>query len=233
MTDTYINVIQQLQLYIEKMEIRFSAEGVLGREPYQSILEEIKGIISNLNDPTITKPIDNLELVSSPLLEIDRLGLGELVSLYVKEEINVNRIAEILQTQGYNITFRDINTWLSSVNGKGLLDRPQISGFGSVFDSEVQLQSIFDRLRHLEIELDSEEEEKYLRTKTTKKQIQRELISEVRATIKDATNLAKSMQSQDDLKEIQRIIIHEINQESPTLAMRIWRRLKERSGAIS
>jgi len=233
MSDKYINVLQHLQLYVEKMEIRFSAEEVLGREPYQSILEEAKGILTNMSDPTVTKPIDNLELVSSPLLEVDRLGLGELVSLYVAENINVNRIADILQTQGYNISFRDINAWLSSVNGKGILARPQVNGFGSVFDSEIQLQSIFDRLKHLEIELDSEEEDKYLKTKTTKKQIQRELISEVRATIKDATNLAKTMQSQDDLKEIQRIIIHEINQESPILAMRIWRRLKERSGVIS
>lgn len=233
MTEKYVNLLQHLKIFAEELRIKLGMEGVIGREPYLSIVEELDEIISNLSDPTVTKPIDNVEIVPfKGMLEIDRLGLGEIVSMYVTDNLSSARISDLLNAQGFIITKLDVDNWLSSVNSKGILDRPTLTGFGSVFDTQAQLQSVFDRLKELEIELDSQDESLY-KGKVTKKQVQREFMSEVRATIKDATSLAKSLQRSDDIEDIKRIMIEEINKVSPPVAMSIWRRLRERGTSLN
>jgi hypothetical protein len=223
----YVNVLQQLNDFRLELFELFSKLNGLTKDPYQSLLLELDQIIENLSDPVIGQPIDNLQLMPKELLEIDKLGLGELISVYIQNNMTPSTISKSLGLLGFSVTTSDINKWINSVNSSGILDRGEISGYGSIFDAEVQLQGVFERLKELEISTDNNNDEVFKSARTTRELVQREILSEQRQAIKDGVAITKAISQKQSFETFKRIMIEEINKESTEVAVRIWHRLKE------
>lgn len=205
-----------------------SKEGHVGKPQYDDLLDRVEHIRNVLG----TLSMDNKELVAQPGI-IDKLGLGNRVIALRDAGNSPKQIASIIGVQaGQLVSTNEIIGWIQKCDSVSLLESPQAS-IGSVFDTQVVMQNIFEELyTHLQ-KVSKIKDEEVKNARTTKVQIELEVYKEIRALTKDAAGILESISAMERYKEFQRLIIESIGQVSPEVKHEIMRKLREQKALFS
>ena len=224
----YTNVLQQYRDFVIKFKSTLEQNSLIGLEPWTDLLDEATGLEEILNDPVISKPLDNYSLEKSH--SIDVLGLGPKVLAFYEDNYAPTDIVKVLnQTCSTKLTTKDVENWLTSYSKQSIISKAEME-FGNVFDLKSQLQEIFiDIKTHME-------EIKALDRKAFNRTSKDEVIiagrEQLRQIIKDAASVITQLQSMEDVRKFQKIIFEEINKESPACVQRIMRNIREQKAIL-
>lgn len=223
----YTNVLQYHKDFHEEFLEVLKKESLVGKEPWYSLVLQLEEVSKLLQDPVVSKELDNYKLVvQSP---IEKLGLGNnILSLY-EEGYEIKDITNILNGQGFNITVKAVEKWLKEYESEGVLTKASYN-YGSVFDTQIQLQNLFESLNTMLEEIKNKPDKIYKRK--DKDDILREYLAEIRQTIREAAQLASTVAAIKKAEEFQRIILEEINKESPITANKIISRITQLKNVI-
>lgn len=219
----YTNVLQQYRDFVSKFKSTLEKNSLIGLEPWTDLLDEASGLEEILNDPVISKPLDNYSIEKSH--SIDVLGLGpKVISLY-EDNYSPLEIAKIInQACQSKLTSNDVDSWITSYSKQSIISKAELE-FGNVFDLKTQLQDIFiDIKTHLE-EIKAMDRKAFNRT--SKDEVIIAGREQLRQLVKDAAGLITLLDSREDVRRFQKIIFEEINKESPACVQRIMRRIRE------
>ncbi|MBD2201795.1 hypothetical protein H6G33_10590 [Calothrix sp. FACHB-1219] len=230
MAAEYTNVVQLFNDFVDRFKTTLEREKLIGVEQWIVLLEELYGIKELIVDPTISAPLDNYKIVS--LNPIDRLKLGNNVLSLLESGFNTKDITTSLENQGIVITEKDVKNWLKSYS-ESSIDEKIESTQGSVFDTQTQLQAIFDNLYNLLDQVAIKDDDSFYSAKTTKEQVKLEVMREIRQSLKDASGLAASIAALQTVKQFQKVVIEEVSKIDPIAAQRIWKRIQQARAMFS
>jgi hypothetical protein len=98
--------------------------------------------------------------------------------------------------------------------------------YGSVFDTQTQLQTIFNDLKAGIVALESADDEPFLKARKVKEEIWVTMLQEQRQLLKDARALMETVKQFEAIDRFKQIVIEEVNKENPAIASRIYRRIQ-------
>lgn len=212
----YNEVCEQLRNELVKKELLI--------EPFISIVEELFAIGESLNDPVISGELDNYSLkIQSP---IEKYGVASNVINLAEDGKSPEEISASLEYTGVIIDKKDIKQWLKQYENLPALKKLETSR-GSIFDTQFQLQEIFERLHTLLERVEDKEDADYARAKVVKEQVVLDYMKEIRQSVKDASALAATVASMQSVENFKQIVVEEISKLEPAVAQRIWRKIRE------
>lgn len=217
----YKNVLQLYKSQCNKLKELLSDSSLLGVDEWSFLLEGFYEIEELLSDPILSEPIDNLQIEVKS--KIDQYGVGSFIVNLYQEGYPIDSIVEQLKLRDVPLTTTDVSKWLDKQSQRSILDRAQ-SKYGNVFDTADQLQRTLNRLEELSIRVENEENLSNFK-KNSKYEVALAVIAEVRKTIKDGYEFAKSIQSMQKIERFQSYVLEEIKKESPDCYQRIINRL--------
>ena len=204
-----------------------TAEGHLGKPQYDDLLDRV----AQMKDVLGTLSTNGNELVVGTV--IDNLGLGDRLIALRDAGNNPKQIASILGVQtGQFISGTDIELWLEKYSSLSLLQDPK-GAIGSVFDTKIVMQSIFEQLHEHLQKVQKLKPQDLKNARTTKEQIELEVYKEIRALTKDAAAIIESISNMERYKEFQRLIIESIAEVSPEVKHEIMRRLRDQKALFT
>lgn len=223
--EDYTNVLNLLEAFCRTFEVELIRNSMMGSEPWTSMLGELREIFDLLNDPAISEPLDNSKL--SKVHPVDRYGLGEGIIALHEQGLTAKEIVENLSNQGFDeFNEGNIRKWLREYNSTPITNRSSKVAV-SVFDTQTQLQSLFETLQDLMDGLEDKDDETFYRGKTTKEQVRLQHIQEIRQTVKDAASLAATIAGMQQMETFKKLVIEEVNKENPAVAARIWKKIRD------
>ncbi len=230
----YTNILQLLHKHCNEFQSALEATSLIGVEPWVSLYDQIVGLKEILDQPSLLgapNPLDNQALGQpSP---IDKYGLASLViSLH---ENNITPVVIAKQVEGLlsiSLSGTDVEAWIEQYNRAPITTKVGLSN-GSIFDTQTQLQTVFDTLHNLLTEVNDQDSEYFYPAKTTKEREKLEVIKEVRQSIKDAAALSATIAQMESVENFKRIVIEEINKENPAAAQRIWKRIRAQQSMMN
>ncbi len=223
----YTNVLQLYKDFCEDFKDTLLEESLLGQEPWHSLLIQAEEINTLLSDNTITGELDNYKLTQAN--PIESLGVGNSVIALYEENYTTEDITTILNNQGFDLEVKDVKEWLKTYNKEGILTKASFN-YGSVFDTQVQLQTLFESLNDMLLEIKHKPDSSYKRK--DKDDIIREYLAELRQAIREAAQLTSTVASIKKAEEFQQIVLEEINKESPMVAAKIINRISQLKNVI-
>lgn len=193
---------------------------------FSEISDRLSNLVTLLDDPVISSPLDSFKI--TPLNKIDDLALGSAI-LSMKQSNCTNKdIADLLSIEvGDVISEKEINDWLDNYNSSPITEKPDYSK-ASVFDGKNRYEELYQSMVELLDIIKLADEDKYLRAKITKEQVQLEWAREMRQLIKAAKDLITKVELYDKVREFQKVVLEVINEKYPLAAMDIVKALKER-----
>lgn len=219
----YVNVLQLYKSQCNRLKEMLIEASLIGIDEWSFLLEGFLELEELLADPVLSEPIDNLQIEVKS--KIDQYGVGAYVITLYQENCPIDKIAEQLQMREIPVTSSDVAKWLSDQQSRSILHRAE-NKFGNVFDTADQLQRTLNRLEELSIRVEEEENLANFK-KTSKYEVALAIVSEVRKTIKDGYEFAKSIQSMQKIERFQECVLEEIKKESPDCYQRIVRRITD------
>jgi hypothetical protein len=217
------SIVLELKECVDSLKNSLTKENQM-REPFVSILEELYGITESLQSPAIAENLDNYALqISSP---VEKYGVGSKVITLAEEGKSSEEISISLAYSGVTIDKKDISKWLKQYEGLSTSEKIE-SSRGSIFDTQYQLQEVFERLHSLMESVENKEDNHYYKGKTIKEQVILDVVKEIRQSVKDASQLASTVASMQSVENFQKIVVEEVSKVDPDVAQTIWRRLKE------
>lgn len=216
---------------LEAFEGRFlkclMTEELVGAEPWTSLLEEFMGI-KEIFQTIATEETFNFKALNI----IDRLKLAQNVISLKNSDYDDKEISEILSTQtGQHILQADVSIWLENYSNITLSARPQVLR-GSIFDTQSRMQDLHERLLILMEEVKKMTAEDFKYTKTTKPEVIKDIISEMRQLTKDASQVITAISNLNRLKEFQQMVLEAIATVSPQVQQAILRKLGEQKAIM-
>lgn len=226
----YTNVLQALNTFCDRFRGTLEQESMIGTSPWQELLEELLGIKDLLNDPVISQPLDNYQI--QPQSPVEKFGAASIVIALSEDGMNPKSISAHLETQGIPISEAEIKGWLKAYQQAPITQKPAMAN-GSIFDTQGQMQIVFDKLHTLLDELDDQEDSHYLSAKITKEQVKLDYMKEIRQSIKDAASLAAVVANMQTVEQFKKVVIEEVNKVDPATAQRIWKKIREAKAMYS
>lgn len=220
----YTNVLQALRDFCEKFQQTLENQSLIGADPWQSLLEELLGIQDLLNDPVISQPLDNHQL--QQVHPVEKYGVASIVLALHEDGMQPKQIALHLQSQAVPVEESHIKSWLKQYSETSITQKAEAI-YGSVFDTQTQLQQLFENLNSMIEAAKGQEDSHYLGAKITKEQVLLEHQKELRQLIKDAGALMTTVAGMQQVGQFQKIVIEEVNKLDPATAQRIWKRVRE------
>ena len=218
----YTNVLQLLDSYIKGYKRALSSEELIGVEPWQTLLEEITGVYNLLNSPTICPEIDNHAIVQKS--KITQYGVETIVTSLYEEGFKPTEISNQLQSQGLVVSSKEIKEWLNDYSIMPIVDKATYQ-YGSVFDTQTQMQNIFNKLNYLLAEVEDTDRGQF--RKTSKQEVILQYMTELRMTLKDATSLAATVSNLEAIESYKQVVLEEVGKVDPIVRQKIIRRLQE------
>lgn len=229
----YENVVQLYISFIGRLKAQLEINSYIGLEPWQSLLEEAYQIKDLLNNPIISQPLNNAELKKGKKQNpVDKYGMQSLVISLYEDGLGFKKIAEYLEAQGLPITNTDVSDWIKDYSVSDITTQVELSN-GSVFDTQFQLQDLFDKIYKLLQEIQIRDDADYKAAKTTKEQVKLEIYKELRMSVKDAATLATAVANMQTIENFKKIVIEEVNKLDPGTAQRIWKKIREAKSMFS
>lgn len=200
-----------------------------GLEPYADLLERFLLIEKMLNDPVISKPLDNFSL--EKIHTIDKFGMSRLVIQLIENGLEYKEIAKVLGEQGCIVTTAEIRSWHKQYSSLPITER---SGFehNSIFDTQARMQELLEELILGMKLIEQRDDEDFYRAKTIKEREKLEYIKERRQLIIAAQNLLESLHLQREFEDRMKIVIEEVNKLEPMTATKIWRRISSMKNIV-
>lgn len=217
----YKNVLQTYKRNCDKLKDKVAEAELAGQLEWDVLVNEFYGILDLLNDPTISKPLDNLSIEVKS--KVDFYGVGSLIVALYEDAVSIEKIAEHLQLQNISITPKEITDWLATENSKGILDKAT-NRYGDVFDTAGQLQRILNKLEDLLVKVEEEENLAHFK-KTSKYEVILQVAAEIRKTVKDASDVTKTIIALQKIEKFKQDVLEEIKKESPECSQRIFKRM--------
>lgn len=217
----YKNVLQLYKKSCDNLKDKLIDAELAGQLEWDLIINEFYGILDLLNDPIISEPLDNLAIEVKS--KVDFYGVGSLIIALYEDGVEIEKIAEHLQLQEVRITPKEIGDWLSNENRRGILDKA-INKYGDVFDTAGQLQRIMNKLEDLIDKVEREENLTHFK-KTSKYEVLLQITAEIRKTVKDASDVTKTIIALQKIEKFKQDVLEEIKKESPECSQRIFKRM--------
>jgi hypothetical protein len=98
---------------------------------------------------------------------------------------------------------------------------------GSIFDARNRMEEMHSMLIDLLAKVEQGDESRFKSAKVTKEQVTLSVITEIRQTIKQASDILEKVESFQTVKEFQKLVIDCLQQEAPSTYMKVMMRLKE------
>lgn len=223
----FTNVIQLYVSFTEKLKSQLETNSFIGLEPWHSLLMEAYEIKELLNNPLISQPLNNAELIKGKKQNpVDKYGMQSLVISLYEDGLTYQRISEYLQGQGLPIESKHVGDWIKEYSASEITTQVELRN-GSVFDTQFQLQDLFDKIYALLQEIQAKDDKDYTSAKTTKEQVKLEVYKELRMSVKDAATLATAVANMQTIENFKKIVIEEVNKLDPGTAQRIWKKIRE------
>lgn len=217
----YKNVIQLYERNCEQLRKNMEEKSLIGILEWDLLLNEFYGVLDLLNDPTVSGEIDNLAIQIKS--KVDYYGVGSLIIALYEDNLSVEKIAEHLQLQNVNLTPEEVSDWLTTESKKGIIDKAT-NRYGDVFDTAGQLQRILNKLETLLTQVESESDLNHFK-KTSKYEVILQVASEIRKTVKDASDVTKTIIALQKIEKFKQDVLEEIKKESPDCSQRIFKRM--------
>lgn len=223
----YTNIVQLGNKIINELKTLLENEGLVGQSKWDYILESFEEFKIALADPLICKELDNYKI--ERLNSVEKLGLSSNVITLYEEGLSPREIATDLRKKGISLSENDIKNFITDYNKSSITSRIEKSNT-SVFDTEVQLQTIFDDLNEALSDLNNlsnEDTKRLSNARVVKEQLQIELHKERRQSVKQASELAQAIANLQHIKEFNKMVLEEVMKESPAAYQRLIKRINE------
>jgi hypothetical protein len=210
MTTEYTNIVQLGNKLVNELKFFIENKNLVGTKEANYIIESFEKFIEQLSNPIVSKELDNYKLsIQNP---IEKFGLVEEVVKCIEEGKDNKEIAEGLALRGLPIESKHISAFKREYESADILTKIDKSN-SSIFDTEVQLEMIFDSLQSQLQELEYVDEEMLIRARTTKYSLKTETIRELRMAIKDAKELSEAVLNLQNTKKFNQIVLETVNKE--------------------
>lgn len=219
----YTNILQELRDWKDDFGSLLDNKQLIGTIEWQPLWERLVALERLFNDPIISEPLDNYKVALRH--PIDACGMTEFVVQLVEKGSSENDISRALSMQGVDLTAREVGEWITSYKGAPIMDRVEYP-YGSVFDTQAQLQSIFNDLKAGIIALKSADDEPFIKARRVKEEVWIQFMQEQRQLLKDARALMETVKQFEAIDRFKQIVIEEVNKENPVIASRIYRRIQ-------
>ena len=220
-----MNALELYSAALEKYKLALEDKALINVEPWSEIYLELQSCFDILN--TANSEADNYSLqVKHP---IDQFDLGNITIALYEDGLDYADIAEYHTAREFKITSTEVKKWLTNYTNSSVLEKTSLQ-HGSIFDTEYQLQSLFDRLNTQLKEIDLKDNLDYASGRTTKDEVYLAYCTEIRQTIKDAATLAEAVANMQKVERFQQIVLQCINEVSPTVRnkiIRLWQKEKQ------
>lgn len=220
----YKNVLQALHSFCENFQSALVTHSMIGQEPWTTLLEELLGLEELLNDPVVSEPLDNFKI--APISPVEKYGVANSVLALNEDGVSPKEIAVHLKNQNVPLSEKDVKEWLEIYSKTPITTKAE-AVFGSVFDTQNQLQFLFENLNNMIEQVKLQTDEHFNAAKITKEQVVLEHFKETRQLIKDASTLMATVSGMQNVATFQKMVIEEVNKVDPATAQRIWKRIKE------
>lgn len=176
------------KLFLKKFKLALKESLLEDVAPWDSLYSELDTLINILDDPKISKPLDNLSLLSSASI-IDQLGLGKHVLGLIENGISFEETAQIIrQNSGKNVSADDVEKWLNNFDKSSISIRSD-TATNSIWNTKDIYDNLYLQLNDLIEMICQKDEACFLRSKITKEQVMIETIREIRQLAKDAESI--------------------------------------------
>lgn len=226
MTKTdYHNLIDEFKVLNKEFNYLLDKEGLLDNIEFEKLTYKFSELINLLDDPNISRPLDNLSI--TPKCKIDSYGLGSSIIELIESGMNTQEISKLLSVQcADNISPIDIDIWLEEYNQSSISQKPKVIK-GSIFDARNRMEEMHSMLIDLLSKVEQGDDNRFKSAKVTKEQVTLSIITEIRQTIKQASDILEKVESFQTVKEFQKMVIDCLREEAPSTQMRVMMRLKE------
>lgn len=216
------NCLELFNTTLSLLKKELEENEIINLQPWDEIFINLNTCYEILNQAE--SPIDNYKIIVKH--PIDQNGLGNITLALYEDGLTFQQIAEYHAYRDFKISKSEVQNWIENYGSKTIINKINTE-FGSVFDTEYQLQSLFERLNTMLTEIDQKQNSDYAIAKTSKDEVYLAYCSEVRQTIKDAANLAEAIATMKNVEEFQRIVLETINEIDPSTKNKIIRKWKE------
>jgi hypothetical protein len=158
--------------------------------------------------------------------KLDKFGLSEMAVRFANVGKSHREIAETISTAGgVSITEKEVKEWFETYSNLKMVKKKKT--YGNVFAIQERMQDIYSQLmEHLDGVKETENEE-FWKGKTTKQQVILDIYKEVRYLTKDATDILKSINHQQQLEQFKMLVLETIRKIDPGTARIIIEKLEQ------
>lgn len=202
------------------------SKSLMGIPTMTDLLEQLDDIITVLDLPT------GGGLTLSKLHPIDRLGCGlSVLSMYC-DGMDTASISKVIHTQtGEDISTSEVQQWIDNYEASGVVRRSTMSNL-SIFDTKNRMEDIYLNLQKIQADIEMAPPEEFSRAKTTRYDVQLAAASQMRAAAKDARQVVEALHQMNTYAELASIIVEEIKKESPAVAQRVYKILRQKGALV-
>jgi hypothetical protein len=219
----YTNILQELRDWKNDFGSLLDSKQLIGTIDWQPLWERLVALERLFNDPVISEPLDNYKVALRH--PIDACGMTEFVVQLVEKGSSESDISRALSMHGVDLTARQVGEWITAYRSAPIMERVEYP-YGSVFDTQTQLQTIFNDLKAGIIALESADDEPFIKARKVKEEIWVTMLQEQRQLLKDARALMETVKQFEAIDRFKQIVIEEVNKENPAIASRIYRRIQ-------
>lgn len=195
------------------------------RPQYAHLIKELDGhlealqVLETNKEPVVTMVRAN---------PIDKYGCQLVVCRLHEQGEDTAAIANHLSGfTGQKIRIQDVEDWLEQYKAANLGQRSERRA--SVFDTTSRMESLYTDLNALITSVKQEADEVFAAGKTTRWEVLRACMSEMRALTKDARDTVLAIHNMNNMRATMELIVQEIALESPSTQQRIYARLERHS----
>jgi hypothetical protein len=210
MTTEYTNVVQLGSRLVNELKVFIETNNLVGKSDATYLIESFESFKELLADPIVSKELDNYKLtIQNP---IEKYGIADEVITMIEGGMNISSIVDHFKLRGLPIESKHVNTFSKGYQDADILTKIEKSN-SSVFDTEIQLQMIFDTLTKKLADLEYADDDRLAKARVVKEQLEIEYIRELRMLSKDAQSLMEALMNLEQTKKFNSIVLEIINKE--------------------
>ena len=207
---------------LEQLKGELENQALINVLPWNEIYLKLNDGLDILN--SATSAVDNyVPVVKHP---VDQMGLGDITLALYEEGTSFKDISEYHKHRTFDISPKQVQQWIESYSNKTVLAKVDLE-HGSVFDTQIQIQGLFDNLSTMLKKIELKNNSDYAIARTSKDEVYLAYCTEVRQVIKDAAALTEAVANMQNIEEFQRIVLQVVNEVDPKVKNRIMRKWKK------
>lgn len=207
-TTEYTNIVQLGNRLVNELKVYIESNNLIGRPDANYLISSFEDFIDKLSDPIVSQELDNYKLTTQN--PVERYGVVEEVITQLEEGKQSKDIAESLAIRGLPIEVKHITAFRREYQNADIVSKIEKSN-ASVFDTQVQLQMIFDSLNDKLAALAYVDDTRLEKARVVKEQLELEYTRELRMTIKDAKDLAEAINNMQNTSKFSQIVLNTVN----------------------